>query len=165
MSKHKYASNVIEKCFVHATTPRERMDLIDQILGRDTTTTTMANGTTGAQQAADGHSSAPQPAHLVSLLPSSSSPFLSLVKDQFGNFVVQSVLDNATAEERALIIARIRRYAAHLRKIPYGKHIIARIEKLSGQPFHSAAAAERTDDDTNTSPGKPQQPQQQQPRR
>jgi len=55
MAKHKFASNVVEKCWLHAG-PRERMDLIDQILGRENERQT----------------------------DSLNSPFLSLVKDQYG---------------------------------------------------------------------------------
>ena len=55
MAKHKFASNVVEKCWLHAGS-RERMDLIDQILGRENERQT----------------------------DSLNSPFLSLVKDQYG---------------------------------------------------------------------------------
>lgn len=55
MAKHKFASNVVEKCWLHAGT-RERMDLIDQILGKENERQT----------------------------DSLNSPFLSLVKDQYG---------------------------------------------------------------------------------
>ena len=55
MAKHKFASNVVEKCWLHAGS-RERMDLIDQILGKENERQT----------------------------DSLNSPFLSLVKDQYG---------------------------------------------------------------------------------
>jgi len=55
MAKHKFASNVVEKCWLHAGS-RERLDLIDQILGRENERQT----------------------------DSLNSPFLSLVKDQYG---------------------------------------------------------------------------------
>ena len=141
MAKHKFASNVVEKCWLHAGS-RERMDLIDQILGKENERQT----------------------------DSLNSPFLSLVKDQYGvshlhfdsgvvplrlwcarcrmlrivesdwpahlnpsfcscgchfsfrqNYVVQGIVDNATDDERAVIIQRIKRQGANLRKIPYGK--------------------------------------------
>lgn len=166
LSKHKYASNVIEKCFVHAPTPRERMELIEQILGRDSPTKeTTAAGAGAAAGGAGGSSngtaaSSTDPHHYLQTQQQQNSPFLSMVKDQYGNFVVQSVLDNATPEERAIIISRIRKYGASLRKIPYGKHIISRIEKLSGQPFvvgTGSAPDGGGEAGEETSPGKPAQ--------
>ena len=32
-----------------------------------------------------------------------------------------------------MVVYRIKRHIPHLRKIPYGKHIIARIEKLTSR--------------------------------
>jgi len=47
------------------------------------------------------------------------------------------MLDKASDEERAVIISRIKRHGvSHLRKIPFGKHIIAKIERYqAGVPF------------------------------
>jgi hypothetical protein len=38
LSKHKFASNVVEKCFAHAS-KADRDALIDEVLGNDGTTT------------------------------------------------------------------------------------------------------------------------------
>ena len=96
--------------FTHAS-PSDRQYLIDQILG------------SGVDPPID-------PAH---------SPFIAMVKDQYGNYVCQKMLDEATPAERTNMINRIRQFGSTLKKIPYGKHIIARIEKLTGQPFNTDA--------------------------
>lgn len=86
--QHKFASNVVEKCFTHAAA-KERMELIDQIIGRDNERIT----------------------------DNLSSPFLALVKDQYGNYVVQRMIDEANEEEREIVISRIRRHATNLKKV------------------------------------------------
>jgi len=48
---------------------------------------------------------------------------------------VYGVLWLTVQEQRELIVQRIRRHVPNLRKIPYGKHIIARIERLTGKPI------------------------------
>jgi hypothetical protein len=165
MAKHKFASNVIEKCWLHSG-PAERAYLIDIMIGREG----MASPDPVATAAAAVSSSSPPSAALQAPLSpvsassasarspgspegslhgsttsggsasgsisSSSSPFLQLVKDAYANFCVQLMLEESSESERATIIARIRRYGNTLRKIPYGKHIIARIEKVTGAPFN-----------------------------
>lgn len=64
---------------------------------------------------------------------SPNSPLLSMVKDQYGNYVVQKIIDVVDPEQRQLIVHHVRRHIPNLRKIPYGKHIIARIEKITGK--------------------------------
>jgi pumilio RNA-binding family len=64
---------------------------------------------------------------------------VALVKDQFGNYVAQKMLNSAAKEQQRLIILRIKKWLLQLRKIPYGKHIIARAEKIIG---HSIEASE-----------------------
>lgn len=65
----------------------------------------------------------------------SSPPLVSMVKDQYANYVVQRMIDAVDDDQRNMIIQRIKRFVPNLRKIPYGKHIIARIEKYTGMPI------------------------------
>lgn len=39
------------------------------------------------------------------------------------------------ANSGGIVVTRIKRHVPNLRRIPYGKHIIARIEKLTGKPL------------------------------
>ena len=52
------------------------------------------------------------------------------MKDQFGNYVVQKVLETCNDERRELIMSRIKVHLSALKKYTYGKHIVARVEKL-----------------------------------
>lgn len=52
------------------------------------------------------------------------------MKDQFANYVVQKVLETCEDQQRELILTRIKVHLNALKKYTYGKHIVARVEKL-----------------------------------
>jgi hypothetical protein len=54
-----------------------------------------------------------------------------MMRDQYANYVVQKVIDMADDAQRRQIIEHIKPHIATLRRYTYGKHIIARIEKLT----------------------------------
>lgn len=56
-----------------------------------------------------------------------------MVKDQYGNYVVQRVLGVVNDFERDRIIDTVRDRVPNLRRINYGKHIVAKVEKLTGR--------------------------------
>lgn len=56
-----------------------------------------------------------------------------MVCDPYANYVVQKIIDVADQEQRATIIMEIRAHAAQLKRYTFGKHIISRLEKLSGK--------------------------------
>lgn len=56
-----------------------------------------------------------------------------MMKDQFANYVVQKILETCTDERRELLLNRIRIHLPALKKYTYGKHIVARVELLSGE--------------------------------
>jgi len=66
---------------------------------------------------------------------SANSPLVQMVKDQYANYVIQKMVDVVDMKQRDKVVARIKKHVPNLRKIPYGKHIIARIEKLTGKPL------------------------------
>lgn len=53
-----------------------------------------------------------------------------MMKDQFGNYVVQKVLETCDNHSRELILSRVRVHLNTLKRYTYGKHIVARVEKL-----------------------------------
>lgn len=97
MSKHKFASNVVEKCVTYST-PIDRNSIIIEV------TTTKPDGTT---------------------------PLFVMMKDQFANYVVQKLLDVASEQEKIMMVTKIKPQISSLRKFTYGKHLIAKVEKLS----------------------------------
>jgi pumilio RNA-binding family len=54
----------------------------------------------------------------------------AMMKDQFGNYVVQKVLEICDDQNRELILSRIKVHLNALKRYTYGKHIVARVEKL-----------------------------------
>lgn len=52
------------------------------------------------------------------------------MKDPFGNYVVQKVLETCDDQSLELIVSRIKVHLTALKKYTYGKHIVTRVEKL-----------------------------------
>ena len=52
------------------------------------------------------------------------------MKDQYANYVVQKVLETCNDQQREKLLTRIRVHLHALKKYTYGKHIVARVEKL-----------------------------------
>jgi len=69
-------------------------------------------------------------ADLLRINPDQTSALHIMMKDQYANYVVQKIIDLADEAQRRQIIDHIKPHIATLRRYTYGKHIIARIEKL-----------------------------------
>ena len=110
LSRHKFASNVMEKALLHAD-KADQQSLINEIMG--------------------------EPNSAASSL---SLPFLDLCSDPYGNYVLQRLLNVIEEEQRIDLLWRLKRFVPHLKKIPYGKHILARIERMSFAAISGAAA-------------------------
>lgn len=59
-----------------------------------------------------------------------NEPLQAMMKDQYANYVVQKVLEICNDQQRELILSRIKVHLSALKKYTYGKHIVARVEKL-----------------------------------
>ncbi|XP_068646088.1 pumilio homolog 1-like [Aristolochia californica] len=59
-----------------------------------------------------------------------NEPLQAMMKDQFANYVVQKVLETCDDQSRELILSRIKVHLNALKRYTYGKHIVARVEKL-----------------------------------
>jgi pumilio RNA-binding family len=53
-----------------------------------------------------------------------------LMKDQFGNYVVQKVLKTCDERYLEMILSSIKLHLNELKNYTYGKHIVTRVEKL-----------------------------------
>lgn len=96
-SQHKFASNVVEKCFQFGAR-KERQEIIEEMMGKR----------------------------------DANSPLYQMMKDQYANYVVQKMIDLADEQQRKLLVEAIKPHIPTLRRYTYGKHIIARIEKMNG---------------------------------
>jgi pumilio RNA-binding family len=59
-----------------------------------------------------------------------NEPLQAMMKDQFANYVVQKVLETCDDHQLEMILNRIKVHLTALKKYTYGKHIVARVEKL-----------------------------------
>jgi hypothetical protein len=110
-SRHKFASNVVEKC-VSFGMESERQALIEEVL-----TPIEVEG--ASEEGGDGGGGVVVPLHLM-------------MRDQFANYVVQKMLEVVDGEQRDLLLACIKPQIHHLRKYTYGKHILAKVERMLG---------------------------------
>ncbi|KAF5099679.1 hypothetical protein D0Z00_001562 [Geotrichum galactomycetum] len=116
-SRHKFASNVVEKCIIYGS-DAQRDRLIEEILRPQQPAASAA-----AAASAGAENAGPAAANVV--------PLTIMMKDQFGNYVIQKLLEVTTAETRqhTRLIEAIRPLLHQLKKVSYGKHL-ASIEKL-----------------------------------
>ncbi|OWM70036.1 hypothetical protein CDL15_Pgr025885 [Punica granatum] len=59
-----------------------------------------------------------------------NDPLQVMMKDQFANYVVQKVLETCDDHQLEVIMNRIKIHLNTLKRYTYGKHIVARVEKL-----------------------------------
>ena len=65
------------------------------------------------------------------------APLYLLMKDQFGNYVVQRVIDMSSEDLRREMMECAQKYVFALRRHPYGKHMVVRLERAKLlQPSH-----------------------------
>ncbi|XP_027363195.1 pumilio homolog 4 isoform X2 [Abrus precatorius] len=66
-----------------------------------------------------------------------NEPLQAMMKDPFGNYVVQKVLETCDDRSLELILSRIKVHLNALKRYTYGKHIVSRVEKLitTGAPY------------------------------
>ncbi|GAA5804849.1 hypothetical protein HPULCUR_010357 [Helicostylum pulchrum] len=57
--------------------------------------------------------------------PDGSYPLMSMMKDQYANYVVQKMLDVVDGDQRDLLVAKIKPHLQGLKKYTYGKHLIS----------------------------------------
>mmetsp|Transcript_5288 Transcript_5288/g.5432 ORF Transcript_5288/g.5432 Transcript_5288/m.5432 type:complete len:995 (+) Transcript_5288:122-3106(+) len=109
-SQHKFASNVVEKCLQYAS-KKDRDEMIWTIIKVTFDLNNPVDAKTG---------------HCV---------LESMVRDPYANYVVQKVIDVSDERQRGAIIKYVRENIVQLRRYTYGKHIIVRLEKVSGEKF------------------------------
>jgi hypothetical protein len=117
LSQNKFASNVVEKCLLHGK-PGQREALVEAILAQG-----------GGAGGGDGG--------VV------DSPLHQMMRDQFGNYVVQKLLEVCNEDQRERLLEQLRVQLPYLKRLTYGKHIVARVEKLlcSGARISTGALA------------------------
>ncbi|XP_057769366.1 pumilio homolog 5 isoform X3 [Salvia miltiorrhiza] len=65
--------------------------------------------------------------------PDDGDNLLTMMKDQYANYVVQKIIDISNENQRARLLDCIQLHLVALKKYTYGKHIVARFEQLTGE--------------------------------
>ena len=65
-------------------------------------------------------------------------PLMQMMKDQFANYVVQKMLDVLDEDQRDTLINAIRPHINALKKFTYGKHILAKLDKIQGNTISNS---------------------------
>ncbi|UCS19630.1 uncharacterized protein HLK63_D05775 [Nakaseomyces glabratus] len=103
-SKHKFASNVVEKAIIYGTDD-QKIQLMKMILPRDKE-------------------------HAANL--EEDSPLILMMRDQFANYVVQKLVVVSQGDDKKLIVVAIRAYLDKLNKsASSGNRHLASVEKLA----------------------------------
>ncbi|KAM0264752.1 hypothetical protein ACHAQJ_000577 [Trichoderma viride] len=113
LSKHKFASNVVEKC-IEFGTPAQRTTIREQL------TTAGADG---------------------------NNPLQQMMRDQFGNYVIQKMLGQLQGEERDALVEEIKPQFYSLKKSGASRQLQA-LEKLLG--LSGSKSETSTQSDTNS---------------
>jgi pumilio RNA-binding family len=112
LSRHKYASNVVEQ-IIRAASPEERYGLIEEIM-----TTVEETNASSVEDAMVGAA-------------------IVMMKDQYGNYVLQRFLELSQGQQRARLVALVKPALYNMKRFSsgYAKHLAA-IERLleAGSP-------------------------------
>ncbi|KAI3644562.1 hypothetical protein MP228_010726 [Amoeboaphelidium protococcarum] len=114
LSRHKFASNVIEKCVIYAS-ETQRTELIDELLA-------IPAGKVGsaAQQSPSSQQNV------------ENMPLMQMMRDQFANYVVQRLLEVCSKPQLEKILAVVRPNVVMIKKFTYGRHVVTKLEKIVG---------------------------------
>lgn len=59
----------------------------------------------------------------------SQSPLFNMMKDQYANYVIQKIIELSDDSQRYWLFEVVKPHIAAIRRLTYGKHIIACIER------------------------------------
>eukprot|EP00448_Togula_jolla_P028608 CAMPEP_0170621366 /NCGR_PEP_ID=MMETSP0224-20130122/28562_1 /TAXON_ID=285029 /ORGANISM="Togula jolla, Strain CCCM 725" /LENGTH=516 /DNA_ID=CAMNT_0010947619 /DNA_START=69 /DNA_END=1619 /DNA_ORIENTATION=- len=104
LAKHKSSSNVVEKCFEVLTTRHTAYE--------------MEQERTALFETVLGQYGDP------------SAPIFEMMPDQYGNYIVQKMMQWSSGPERELLKEQITSAESTLRNSPIGKHIVEQMEKM-----------------------------------
>ncbi|KAF9584922.1 Chitin synthase, class 1 [Lunasporangiospora selenospora] len=120
LSKHKFASNVVEKCVAYGTVEERRL-LIQEVM---TDTSVVSTLLPPAGAASKNILPSGLAVSVTPVLSSPALPLVSMMKDQFANYVVQKMLDVVDEGQREELVTKIKPHLPALKKYTYGKHLI-----------------------------------------
>ncbi|KAI4334550.1 hypothetical protein L6164_019229 [Bauhinia variegata] len=131
LAQDQYGNYVVQHVLEHGK-PHERSSIIKELAGKIVQMSQQKFASNVAEKCLTFGGPAERQLLVNEMLGSTeeNEPLQAMMKDQFANYVVQKVLETCDDQQRELILSRIKVHLNALKKYTYGKHIVARVEKL-----------------------------------
>lgn len=131
LAQDQYGNYVIQHVLQHGN-PRERSEVISKLAGQIVKMSQQKFASNVIEKCLAFGGPQERKVLIDEMLGSTdeNEPLQAMMKDPFGNYVVQKVLETCDDQSRELIVSRIKVHLNALKKYTYGKHIVSRVEKL-----------------------------------
>ncbi|XP_044462066.1 pumilio homolog 4-like isoform X2 [Mangifera indica] len=131
LAQDQYGNYVIQHVLEHGK-PHERSAIISQLAGQIVKMSQQKFASNVVEKCLTFGSPEERQLLVNEMLGSTdeNEPLQAMMKDPFGNYVVQKVLETCDDRSLELLLSRIKVHLNVLKKYTYGKHIVSRIEKL-----------------------------------
>ncbi|EEF38125.1 pumilio, putative [Ricinus communis] len=131
LAQDQYGNYVVQHVLEHGK-PHERSSIIKKLTGQIVQMSQQKFASNVIEKCLTFGTPAERQALVNEMLGTTdeNEPLQVMMKDQFANYVVQKVLETCDDQQLELILNRIKVHLNALKKYTYGKHIVARVEKL-----------------------------------
>ncbi|KAI7730863.1 hypothetical protein M8C21_013477 [Ambrosia artemisiifolia] len=131
LAQDQYGNYVVQHVLEHGK-PHERNCIIDQLTGQIVQMSQQKFASNVVEKCLTFGTPEQRQTLVTEMLGSTdeNEPLQVMMKDQFANYVVQKVLETCDDQQLEMILNRIKVHLNALKKYTYGKHIVARVEKL-----------------------------------
>ncbi|KAK8955641.1 hypothetical protein KSP40_PGU001688 [Platanthera guangdongensis] len=131
LAKDQYGNYVVQHVLQHGK-PEERSSIISMLSGQIVKMSQQKFASNVIEKCLTYSSLKERQLLINEMLGSTeeNEPLQAMMKDQFANYVVQKVLETCDDRNREIILSRIKVHLNTLKRYTYGKHIVARVEKL-----------------------------------
>ncbi|CAN7117270.1 pumilio homolog 4 [Brassica rapa] len=131
LAQDQYGNYVIQHIIQHGK-PHERTEIINKLAGQIVTMSQQKFASNVVEKCLTFGGPEERQVLVNEMLgyTDENEPLQAMMKDPFGNYVVQKVLETCDDQSLSLIISRIKVHLNALKRYTYGKHIVARVEKL-----------------------------------
>ncbi|XP_019234842.1 PREDICTED: pumilio homolog 1-like isoform X2 [Nicotiana attenuata] len=131
LAQDQYGNYVVQHVLEHGN-PEERTSIINKLMGQIVQMSQQKFASNVVEKCLSFGTPEERQTLVNEILGSEAEtdPLQVMMKDQFANYVVQKVLETCDDQQLELILNRIKVHLNALKKYTYGKHIVARVEKL-----------------------------------
>ncbi|KAI3731106.1 hypothetical protein L1987_62289 [Smallanthus sonchifolius] len=131
LAQDQYGNYVVQHVLEHGK-PHERKCIIDQLTGQIVQMSQQKFASNVVEKCLTFGTPEERQTLVTEMLGTTdeNEPLQVMMKDQFANYVVQKVLETCDDQQLETILNRIKVHLNALKKYTYGKHIVARVEKL-----------------------------------